>query len=209
MDKKMELLNNEKWLVEMAGIFDRVTGYRYIHLTTTNKEENLTYKSFTVPFDKVVDHKESFNEFTRYGLERNEVKTVVQEIKENIGTLQYKTSNDAASNFEDILEVLCKKIKAAKDTERMMWDFRDKDNNSYYKIPNPTFKKWFEEEDFEGWKYQEFVRDLKVFEYTLCSKNRNDYKNTKDGIRGICLQVDKIMKYIGKEEPKKREEQHK
>ena len=50
---------------------------------------------------------------------------------------------------------------------------------------------------------------MKVFEYTLCSKNRNDYKNTKDGIRGICLQVDKIMKYIGKEEPKKREEQHK
>lgn len=160
MDKKMELLNNEKWLVEMAGIFDRVTGYRYIHLTTTNKEENLTYKSFTVPFDKVVDNKARFNEFTCYGLKRNEVKTVVQEIKGNIGKLQYKASNDAASNFEDVLEVLCKKIKAASDAERMMWDFKDKDNNSYYKIPNPTFKKWFEEEDFEGWKYQEFVRDM-------------------------------------------------
>lgn len=88
MDKKMELLNNEKWLVEMAGIFDRVTGYRYIHLTTTNKEENLTYKSFTVPFDKVVDNKARFNEFTCYGLKRNEVKTVVQEIKENFNIRQ-------------------------------------------------------------------------------------------------------------------------
>ena len=206
MDKKMELLNNEKWLVEMAGIFDRVTGYRYIHLTTTNKEENLTYKSFTVSFDKVVDNKARFNEFTCYGLKRNEVKTVVQEIKGNIGKLQYKASNDAASNFEDILEVLCKKIKAAKDAERNKLNILEKDKIFYYNIPNPTFKKWFEEEDFEGWKYQEFVRDLKVYGYIMCSKNRNDYKNTKDGIRGICLQVDKIMKYIGEEEPKKREE---
>lgn len=206
MDKKMELLNNEKWLVEMAGIFDRVTGYRYIHLTTTNKEENLTYKSFTVPFDKVVDNKARFNEFTCYGLKRNEVKTVVQEIKGNIGKLQYKASNDAASNFEDILEVLCKKIKAAKDAERNKLNILEKDKIFYYNIPNPIFKKWFEEEDFEGWKYQEFVRDLKVYGYIMCSKNRNDYKNTKDGIRGICLQVDKIMKYIGEEEPRKREE---
>ena len=206
MDKKMELLNNEKWLVEMAGIFDRVTGYRYIHLTTTNKEENLTYKSFTVPFDKVVDNKARFNEFTCYGLKRNEVKTVVQEIKGNIGKLQYKASNDAASNFEDILEVLCKKIKAAKDAERNKLNILEKDKIFYYNIPNPIFKKWFEEEDFEGWKYQEFVRDLKVYGYIMCSKNRNDYKNTKDGIRGICLQVDKIMKYIGEEETRKREE---
>lgn len=206
MDKKMELLNNEKWLVEMAGIFDRVTGYRYIHLTTTNKEENLTYKSFTVPFDKVVDDKESFNEFTRYGLKRNEVKTVVQKIKEHVGSLQYEAGNDAASNFEDILEVLCKKIKAAKDAERNKWNIFGKDGILYYNIPNPTFKKWFEEEDFEGWKYQEFVRDLKVYGYIMCSKNRNDYKNTKDGIRGICLRTDKFMPKIEKENPQNGEE---
>lgn len=206
MDKKMELLNNEKWLVEMAGIFDRVTGYRHIHLTTTNKENHLTYKSITVPIDKIVDDKARFNEFTCYGLEIAEVKMVVQKIKEHVGSVQYEAGNDAASNFEDILEVLCKKIKAAKDAERNKWNIFEKDGILYYNIPNPTFKKWFEEEDFEGWKYQEFVRDLKVYGYIMCSKNRNDYKNTKDGIRGICLQVDKFMPKIEKENPQNGEE---
>lgn len=188
MDRKNVLLENENWTVYMAGFFDGVTGYRYIHFVTKNKKIGKTYKTFRVPLDKIVENKANYREFIRYGLEMNELRTIKQETRKKIKQLVYDEDSDLKLTFEEIREEFLEKVEATEETQRETW-YISKGRKKYYNVPTAQFKQLFEEGSFCGWTYREFVNELKIRGYLLCSKGRNDYKHEKNGIRGICMMI--------------------
>lgn len=169
--------------VFMYGIRNQVNGRKKIWFTVQDVKSGRKYTGISSGMKDLICKGSVFDEFFDYGFDKNGVANIKENAVERLATMEYEETQETELSIEEIKDRLIELAKHNKENKN--WKVPC-DGKIYYNIPTRTFKELCKQE-FDFLNYRQIVQEFKMRGYLKCNSGRNDYKDSPNGVRGICL----------------------